>query len=564
MKKIICIAFTLFLFLPLFGCKAKSNDASAVSVAESISDITSDENGNVIIKLADGRAFSLDGLKGKDGADGKDGKDGKDGANGLNGRDGINGINGVDGKDGRDGVNGKDGKDAIVTSSYVTELFFEGNKLMAKCNDGSIKFIKRVVTELDYEFVLISEFYDKDGETLLHTRKTTRYYDEGDPVDLSFSKDDDFYFDGQREFYSILDYSSLADQFTIEDKDGTLKCSMNMPASDAEYTIKYKNTGKKEIVVNYGNAEDIKKELEKYNFKSVSIKVGEKAYNASEYDKPYLVEFTDESGSTISKSIYFSVELIPENYDVVIYKYDEPTPRLHLDAQDGSTEAHVVAYADEMIDSYSLKWTVDGNVLESTSNTVTVTGFGGHTIKCEIINGKGESLVADTAYVSVTANMQTLNFPKTADELKSYLESFGISVSVINEQATIDESLVNKVTKIKIRPWYSGAYYDYTVDDTPTLDVVNAEASIYRYYLGTPSVKIKGSERTSESELATADVQYLENYTIEWYEDDVLQESTGNTHMVTFNGRDTVKIMVKIYKNGELIVSDSVYFIPAF
>ena len=94
---------------------------SKQEVAESISDISSDEEGNVSIVLEDGRVFSLGNLKGEKGKDGEDGettiqtitKNGKDGKNGTNGKDGSNGIDGKNGADGKDGSNGKDGKNGI-------------------------------------------------------------------------------------------------------------------------------------------------------------------------------------------------------------------------------------------------------------------------------------------------------------------------------------------------------------------------------------------------------------------------------------------------------------------
>lgn len=94
---------------------------SKQEVAESISDISSDEEGNVSIVLEDGRVFSLGNLKGEKGKDGEDGettiqtitKNGKDGKNGTNGKDGSNGIDGKNGADGKDGSNGKDGTNGI-------------------------------------------------------------------------------------------------------------------------------------------------------------------------------------------------------------------------------------------------------------------------------------------------------------------------------------------------------------------------------------------------------------------------------------------------------------------
>lgn len=113
---------TLILAGVLLCSCAVEQKISKQEVAESISDISSDEEGNVSIVLEDGRVFSLGNLKGEDGVDGKDGeitiqtitKNGKDGKNGTNGKDGSNGIdgkNGADGKDGKNGINGLNGKD---------------------------------------------------------------------------------------------------------------------------------------------------------------------------------------------------------------------------------------------------------------------------------------------------------------------------------------------------------------------------------------------------------------------------------------------------------------------
>lgn len=115
---------TLILAGVLLCSCAVEQKISKQEVAESISDISSDEEGNVSIVLEDGRFFSLGNLKGEKGEDGVDGKDGettiqtiskngKDGKNGTNGKDGSNGIDGKNGADGKDGSNGKDGKNGI-------------------------------------------------------------------------------------------------------------------------------------------------------------------------------------------------------------------------------------------------------------------------------------------------------------------------------------------------------------------------------------------------------------------------------------------------------------------
>ena len=50
---------------------AEEHKISKQEVAESISDISSDEEGNVSIVLEDGRVFSLGNLKGEKGEDGE-------------------------------------------------------------------------------------------------------------------------------------------------------------------------------------------------------------------------------------------------------------------------------------------------------------------------------------------------------------------------------------------------------------------------------------------------------------------------------------------------------------
>lgn len=153
---------------------------SKQEVAESISDISSDEEGNVSIVLEDGRVFSLGNLKGEKGKDGEDGettiqtitKNGKDGKNGTNGKDGSNGIdgkNGADGKDGKNGsngLNGKDGKDGIPGKDGVngkdgigikdSRINNKGELIItytdnSSVNLGVVKNIEKFVTDLKVE-----------------------------------------------------------------------------------------------------------------------------------------------------------------------------------------------------------------------------------------------------------------------------------------------------------------------------------------------------------------------------------------------------------------------------
>lgn len=159
---------------------------SKQEVAESISDISSDEEGNVSIVLEDGRFFSLGNLKGekgedgvdgkdgettiqtitkngkdgsngidgKNGTDGKDGRNGKDGKNGIDGKNGSNGLNGKDGKAGtlgKDGVNGKDGigiKNSTINNKGELIITYTDN---SSVNLGVVKNIEKFVTDLKVE-----------------------------------------------------------------------------------------------------------------------------------------------------------------------------------------------------------------------------------------------------------------------------------------------------------------------------------------------------------------------------------------------------------------------------
>lgn len=171
---------TLILAGVLLCSCAVEQKISKQEVAESISDISSDEEGNVSIVLEDGRVFSLGNLKGEKGEDGVDGKDGettiqtitkngKDGSNGIdgkngtdgkdgrNGKDGKNGINGLNGKDGKDGTSGKDGvngKDGIgIKNSTINNkgeliITYTDN---SSVNLGVVKNVEKFVTDLKVE-----------------------------------------------------------------------------------------------------------------------------------------------------------------------------------------------------------------------------------------------------------------------------------------------------------------------------------------------------------------------------------------------------------------------------
>lgn len=171
---------TLILAGVLLCSCAVEQKISKQEVAESISDISSDEEGNVSIVLEDGRVFSLGNLKGEKGEDGVDGKDGettiqtitkngKDGSNGIdgkngadgkdgsNGKDGKNGSNGLNGKDGKagtsgkDGVNGKDGigiKNSTINNKGELIITYTDN---SSVNLGVVKNIEKFVTDLKVE-----------------------------------------------------------------------------------------------------------------------------------------------------------------------------------------------------------------------------------------------------------------------------------------------------------------------------------------------------------------------------------------------------------------------------
>lgn len=91
------IYLLLIILLLLMGCaKEEEKEYTAMDVAGAIADITSDEEGNVLIKLVDGRMFTLGNLKGEKGDQGEKGEQGEQGEPGKNG---LNGKNGEDGKD---------------------------------------------------------------------------------------------------------------------------------------------------------------------------------------------------------------------------------------------------------------------------------------------------------------------------------------------------------------------------------------------------------------------------------------------------------------------------------
>lgn len=105
----------------------------STDMAKAISDIYAVENGDVMIKLVDGRTFSLGnmkGAKGDSGEDGKDGRDGKDGLNGENGADGLNGVDGINGLNGKDGADGSSSGSTVIIAgngnNYAQNSFTEG------------------------------------------------------------------------------------------------------------------------------------------------------------------------------------------------------------------------------------------------------------------------------------------------------------------------------------------------------------------------------------------------------------------------------------------------------
>lgn len=103
MKKVIICFISLFIILNLSACqKETKTEYTEVDVAKAIADITSDEDGNVIIKLVDGRMFVLGNLKGEKGEQGEKGQQGE---KGEPGQDGKNGLNGKDGKDSYGNIN---------------------------------------------------------------------------------------------------------------------------------------------------------------------------------------------------------------------------------------------------------------------------------------------------------------------------------------------------------------------------------------------------------------------------------------------------------------------------
>ena len=186
----------------LCSCTAEQK-ISKQEVAESISDISSDEEGNVSIVLEDGRVFSLGNLKGekgedgettiqtitkngkdgsngidgKNGADGKDGSNGKDGKNGIDGKDGKNGSNGLNGKDGKDGISGKDGvngkdgiglKDFGINNKGELIITYTDN---SSVNLGVVKNVEKFVTDLNVEDNDLYVYYSDGSKKKLDLKK---------------------------------------------------------------------------------------------------------------------------------------------------------------------------------------------------------------------------------------------------------------------------------------------------------------------------------------------------------------------------------------------------------
>ncbi len=142
MKKIIVVFISLFTVLMLFGCDSKK-DYTAQDVADSIADISADNEGNVIVTLVNGKTFSLGNMNGEKGDKGDNGDKGDTGERGAQGLQGIQGPQGpqgpagAKGKDGKDGINGKDGKDGEIPTDYVADLEFIKDFLVLTYPDGS-------------------------------------------------------------------------------------------------------------------------------------------------------------------------------------------------------------------------------------------------------------------------------------------------------------------------------------------------------------------------------------------------------------------------------------------
>ena len=181
MKRIIKTMLAILLLLCLFGCAKK--DPSPVEVADSIADISSDIEGNVIVTLANGKTYTLGNLKGEKG---DKGDPGKDGVNGLNGRDGVNGTNGTNGRDGRDGTNGKDGKDGkdgTIPGTYVMGIeIADDGKTYVIYGDGTKEYERRVQLNGDYELT-IEYLYKGKSLSKIHNA----YFNESEKVTFGLS-----------------------------------------------------------------------------------------------------------------------------------------------------------------------------------------------------------------------------------------------------------------------------------------------------------------------------------------------------------------------------------------
>lgn len=172
MKKIIIL---MSLLVMLCGCT--NSEITSKDVAKAISDISSDNEGNVTISLIDGRTFSLGNLKGEKGEKGDKGDKGDKGERGPAGTNGVDGTNGIDGIN---GTNGKDGIDAEVG---------------------------------DYKINITYDITVNSDHTCPVTFDETYYYDAGSQINLDIRQKE--YTDENKErLYFAFDDDSLTNDYS--------------------------------------------------------------------------------------------------------------------------------------------------------------------------------------------------------------------------------------------------------------------------------------------------------------------------------------------------------------
>ncbi len=208
MKKLAILIISLLTLFTLFGCN-KNKDITAKEVADSIADISTDNEGNVMVTLINGKTFSLGNLKGEKGEKGDKGDKGDvgpqgpagpQGPQGLQGVAGVSGSNGRDGANGKDGINGKDGKDGEIPTDYLKNLVIDDKgRVTLQYGDDSEEYIKRVETKGKWNVIKIRYHVGDETQEDYFPNGSPYWADDGKPLqmDLGYKYIDSNYYNGR-------------------------------------------------------------------------------------------------------------------------------------------------------------------------------------------------------------------------------------------------------------------------------------------------------------------------------------------------------------------------------